>query len=135
MASDTPWSAVPREGVVGRCQLPQRARQLGPRGVQDGRVVQPRALLARRRPAQAVPGIEPDVVVVAAGRNKRRLVAEPLHDLKAQNVAVKAQEPCQCPSLANGRGRCASGRDYVRIGAEFRMPSIRPLFRYKYKHK
>ena len=41
--------------------------------------------------AFALPGIQPDVVVIAARRNERRLVAVALHDLEAEHAAIKSQ--------------------------------------------
>ena len=79
------------QGVIRRGQLPDGLRQIGPRGVENGGVVQPGPVLPGGRATQAVPGIEPDVVMVAAGRNERCLVAEALHELETQNALVKSQ--------------------------------------------
>jgi hypothetical protein len=42
-----------------------------------------------------VPGVEADVVVVAAGRNEGRLVAEPLLQLEAEHAAVELERPVE----------------------------------------
>ena len=52
-----------------------------------------------RRPTAALPGVEPDVMVVAAGRDKRRPVAESLHQLETQHVAVELQSPVEIRDL------------------------------------
>ena len=47
----------------------------------------------RRLPARAFPSVQPNVMVIAAGGDKRRLRAVPLCKFKAQQVAVKRQRP------------------------------------------
>jgi len=47
----------------------------------------------------ALPGVEADVVVIAAGRNERRAVAHPLHHLEAEHAAVKPQRPSRSATL------------------------------------
>ena len=62
-------------------------------------MVQARGPRRRRRPAQALPGVQPDVVVVAARRDERRLRAVPLGDLEAEDAAVEPQRPLQVGDL------------------------------------
>src|SRR5436305_7554162 len=49
--------------------------------------------------AFAFPGVEPDMMVIAAGRNERRAVAHPLHHLEAEHAAVEPQRPIEIGDL------------------------------------
>jgi hypothetical protein len=73
--------AVVEHALYGLGQLP-------PIGVEDGYMEQTGVARGRRRPAGAVPGVQPDVVVVAARRQEGRLGTH-VHDLEAQDVAVE----------------------------------------------
>ena len=85
--------------MVGRAIQPhpmpdqplQRRTQVRPRRIQNRHVIQPRRPRRRRLPALALPRIQPNVVVVPARRNKRRLLPKPLHQRKPQHPAVKLQ--------------------------------------------
>lgn len=46
-----------------------------------------------------LPGVQTDVMVVAASRDKRSLIAVSLSKFKAQYVAVKSQRPFQIGNL------------------------------------
>ena len=76
----------------------QRLGQIAPRRVVDGKVVQPGRVRRRRMTARAVPGVEPDVVVVAAGRQEcgRAHVDE---QVEAHQVAVKVDSLLQVGNL------------------------------------
>ena len=87
----------------------QRVRQRRAGGVEDRGVEQPGGARRRRMAAFAFPGVEADVMMIAAGRNERRGRAHPLHDLKAEHAAVKPErafeigdlemdmpDPCAC---------------------------------------
>src|SRR5258706_10448481 len=54
-------------------------------------MVEPGRARGRRRATLALPGIEPDVMVVATGRDERRPPAIPLDELEAQHAAVEGQ--------------------------------------------
>src|ERR1700712_1388708 len=49
--------------------------------------------------ASALPGVEADVVVIAAGRNERRGRAHLLHHLEAEHAAIKPQRPIEIGDL------------------------------------
>src|SRR5690606_23285215 len=60
-------------------------------GVADRGMEQP-GMTGRGRPAAlALPGVEPDVVVVAAGGDERRTPAHALHQREAEHSAVEVQ--------------------------------------------
>ena len=50
-------------------------------------------------PPEALPGVEPDVVMVAAGADERGGAPHALRELKAQDPAVEAQGPFQISDL------------------------------------
>jgi len=58
--------------------------------MENRNVIQPRRS-GRRRSAQALPGVQPDVVMVAACRDERRLRVVPLRQLEAEYVALNPQ--------------------------------------------
>jgi hypothetical protein len=51
------------------------------------------------RPAQALPGFQPDVMVITARRNERRLSSLLLGQLKAEDATVETQRPLQVGHL------------------------------------
>src|SRR6266480_4509377 len=65
MASLTPWSVAPLIGMS--------------------------ASRRRRRGTAALPGVEAEVMVVAAGADERRLVSVALGDVEAEHVAVETE--------------------------------------------
>jgi hypothetical protein len=67
--------------------------------VQDRVVVEAGAARGWRRPAGALPGVETDVVVVAAGREECRLTAEPLLQLEPEHIAVERERSVQVGNL------------------------------------
>ncbi len=72
------------ERNAGLDQAMQRIRQRGARRIQDRGVKQAGGAGRRRMAAFAFPGVEADVVVIAAGRNERRARAQPLRHLESQ---------------------------------------------------
>jgi len=80
--------AVDGDAVVE--QPSERPRQFAAVGVEDGEVVEAGGAARRRRTAGALPGVQPDMVVVAAGGQEGGLVAVVLHQFEAQHVAVEA---------------------------------------------
>ena len=58
-------------------------------------MIEARGAGQRRRTAPAFPGVETDVMMIAAGGDKRRLAAEPLDQLKAEHAAIKRQRPVE----------------------------------------
>src|SRR5208337_1034684 len=73
----------------------QGVRKRPPGGIEDGDVVEPRGARRRGQPAQALPGIQPNVVMVAASRDECRLSTVPLRQLEAENSAEEPQRPFQ----------------------------------------
>src|SRR5207237_7697892 len=51
------------------------------------------------RAAPALPGIEAELMVIAAGAEKRRLVAVALGDVEAEHVAVEVERPVDVRDL------------------------------------
>ena len=49
--------------------------------------------------AFALPGVEADVVMIAAGRNERRARAHALHQLKAEHAAIEAERAIEIGDL------------------------------------
>ena len=63
-------------------------------------MIEPRGSRRGRRAAEALPGVQPDVVMVTARRNEGCLVTvPPLGQLKAENAAVEPQRPFQVSHL------------------------------------
>jgi hypothetical protein len=85
----------PIQRVAGPLEAAERLRQGRTRGIKDGCVVQSRRAYRGRRAAETLPSVEPNVMVIAAGRDKRRLAAKSLHQLKTQYVTVKIKGPLQ----------------------------------------
>src|SRR6185312_17371109 len=87
----------------------------------DRRVEEPGAPGRRRRAAARLPGVEADVVVVPACRDKCRFGAEALHQLEAEHAAVEVERtldvgdlewtwPMSTPgSIGRGSTRSPSG--------------------------
>ena len=74
-------------------------------------MVEPGVALRRRRAAAALPGVEADVVVVASGGQKRRLVAELLLQLEAEHAGVEGDRPVEVGDLEVDMPDPGSGRD------------------------
>ncbi len=72
-------------------QPAERIRQCRARRINDGQMIQSRAARRRWRTARALPRVQPDVMMIAARRNERRLRTKPLLQFKAQHVAIKFQ--------------------------------------------
>src|SRR5207244_10018861 len=67
--------------------------------IQDGVVVETGGAGRRRAAPFALPGVEADVVVVAAGADEGGLVLPTAHDLEAENPAVEVQRPLDVGDL------------------------------------
>jgi len=68
-----------------------RNGEVAPRGISDCNVVQASVAARRWRATAALPCIEPDVVMISACRNERRLAAITLSDIKPQHVMVERE--------------------------------------------
>src|SRR4051794_10347263 len=70
---------------------PEGEREVPPRGIADGGVVEAGPTRRGRRAAAALPGVEADVVVIAAGRDEGGLRPEARGELKAEDAAIERQ--------------------------------------------
>ena len=80
-------------------QPPQRVGEVGARRIENGQVIEPGRAWRRRRAAGALPGVETDVVMVAAGGNERRLGAVALGELETQHAAIESERPIEVGHL------------------------------------
>src|SRR5258708_29764261 len=62
-------------------------------------MVEPRRAGRRRRAAQALPGVQPDVMVISARRDEGRALAEALGQLEAEHAAIESQRPLDLRDL------------------------------------
>lgn len=83
------------DGVVRVDEALEGYRQIAAGGVQNRRMKQPRRLCRSRLGAFTLPRIQADVVVVAARRDKRRLVTLHRSQLKTRQITVKPQRPVE----------------------------------------
>src|ERR1051326_7931428 len=97
----------------------QRIGQRGTVGIEDSGVKQAGRAGRRWMAALAFPGIEPDVVMIAAGGNESRLIAVALHDLKAEYAAIKAERAVEISDLQMNMPDTRAGDDGVWIGLHF----------------
>jgi hypothetical protein len=75
-----------------RCdQLPQRVGERSSIRVADGDVVQAGVAGRRRRAIERLPGVQPDVVVVAAGADERGLLAVALLQLEPEHAGPEVE--------------------------------------------
>src|SRR5260370_26455178 len=89
--------AVQRDS--SREQSFQGGGQRSSRGVKDRQMVETGAAARRRRTATALPGIEADMVVIAAGRNEGCLAATALGQRESEHAAVEGQRPVEIRDL------------------------------------
>src|SRR3954465_4891112 len=113
------------EGNAGLDHATQRIAQSRARGIKDCQVIQTRGSCSGRRTAFALPGIQPDMVVVSAGRDECGRVAHALHDLESQHADVKAERAFKVRDLqmhmadacfwSNGHKLLDAGKRMARI--------------------
>src|SRR5204863_9589898 len=117
------------QGIAGRAAV----------RVADSDVVQACRPRWRRRAVARLPGVQPEVMVIAAGGDERRLVAVPLHDVEAQDVPVEAQRLVDVRDLevdvadvdalidAHARGRYRAGSRFLVLAGRERPkpPALR----------
>src|SRR5438445_5000542 len=95
----------------GDDQAMQRCRQRRPGRIENRGVKQSRSAGRRRMAAFTLPGVEPDVVVIAAGRNERCARAEPLHQLEAEHAAIKPERTIEVGDLQMNMPDPCAGND------------------------
>ncbi|HEX5622512.1 MAG TPA: hypothetical protein VFX51_29070 [Solirubrobacteraceae bacterium] len=78
---------------VDLTQPQQRVSERGLRRVVDRDVVQPCDAVGLRRPARGLPGVEAEVVVIAAGGNKMSPVVPQPGTPRASNTTSKPSTP------------------------------------------
>src|SRR5665213_288508 len=101
----------------------ERIRQRGPARIEDGGVIEPRRSRRRRTAAFALPGVQADVVMIAAGRNEGRLQTPALHQFEAEHAAIKSERALEVGDLemnmpdagAGDDGRGAFGHESLRV--------------------
>ena len=74
---------------------PKGVGEIGTGWIQDRQMVEASGSRRGWRSTPALPGVQPDMVVIAASSDERRGRPEALRELKAQYVAIKAQRPIQ----------------------------------------
>ena len=89
--------AVERD--AGRHQAAERVGERGARRIEDRDVIEAGRAGRRRRAALALPGVEADVVVIAAGRDEGRLRAHALHQLEAEHAAIEGERAVEVGDL------------------------------------
>ncbi len=98
-----------------REQAAQRVGELGAGGIENRQMIQAGRVARGRRTAVAFPSIQADVVMIAAGGNKRRLRPEALREFKAQHVTVKPQRALQVGHFEMHVADADAGSDCVGI--------------------
>src|SRR6185312_11292825 len=96
----------------------ERIRQRRTRGVENGGVEQSGRTGRRRMAAFAFPGVEPAVMVIAAGRNERRPGTHPLHHLESENAAIELQRAIEIGDLEMDMPDSGAGNDGWIFGHE-----------------
>ena len=77
----------------------ERVGEFRARRVEDRHVIQPGCPVRRRRASAALPRIEPDVMVIATGRDECRLASVALRQLEAEDTAIKSQRAFEVGDL------------------------------------
>ena len=67
----------------------QRATQRSAVGIEESDMIEPGMTFGRRGSATAFPRVQADVVVIAAGREKRGLIAIVLHYIQPYHIAIE----------------------------------------------
>src|ERR1043166_599589 len=93
-----------------------RSREIGPGWIADGDVVEPGVPVRRRVRPAALPGVEPQVVVVITRGDERGAVAIPSHQVEAEYAAIEPDGAVEVAHLevyvpnAGGGGDPVPGR-------------------------
>ena len=84
----------------------ERVAELRPVRVADRDVVEAGRAGRRRRAAARLPRVQAEVVVVAAGRDERRLVAVSAASRRSRGCRGRSRASGRCRRPSGGRGRC-----------------------------
>ena len=83
------------ERNLGREQAPERVAEPRSIGIKNSNVKQTGATGRRWRTAETFPRVQSDVMMISPSRNKRRLPAQALHQLKPEHAAIKSERAFQ----------------------------------------
>ena len=89
----------------------QRIGECRPRRIEDGSVEEAGGARRRWMATLALPGIESDVVVVAAGRDECGARAHALHQLEAEHIAIEAERAVEVGDLEVDMSDAGTGDD------------------------
>jgi hypothetical protein len=84
---------------TGLHQTVEGVTELRPVRIEDGKMVEARGTARWWRSTLALPGVEPDVVMVAPSGDERSLVANALRELEPEDAAVEGERAIQVGDL------------------------------------
>jgi len=92
----------------------ERIRKRRPRGIQDGNVIETGRSCRRWRASETFSRIQPDQVMIGAGRDQGCPRVKALRNLEAENITIERKRPLEIGNLemdvANSRSRIDRGR-------------------------
>ena len=77
----------------------QRVRQGWPGRIKDRGMKQPGGTGRRRMAAFAFPGVQSDMMMIAAGRDEGRAGAHPLHQFETKHIAIEPERAIEVRHL------------------------------------
>lgn len=80
---------------VGSHQPAKRISESCACRIENRRVIKAGGSARRRRPAQTLPRVETEVVVISASGNEGGLASETLHELETEDAAVEVEGPLE----------------------------------------
>lgn len=99
------------EGDAGGLKTSQGVAQILALRVEDGRVEEAGGARGGWTAAEAFPGVQADVMMIAARRDEGRLRAEALHQREAEHAAIERQRTLQIRDLEMDMADAGSGGD------------------------
>ena len=108
-----------RNAMVGRAielhlvgdEALQRIGEVGARRIENCHVIEPGGAGRRRLASRTLPGVEANVVVVAAGGHESRLLAIHLLQFEAEHAAIEVEGPLDVGHLEVNMANARAGRD------------------------
>src|SRR5213075_799370 len=100
------------EGNVCSGQSSQGVGERGARRIENREVIEPRAIRRRRRPRFAFPGVESDVMMIAAGGNERGLRTVALSQFETEDATVELQRAFDVRDLEMDMADANAGIDW-----------------------